>query len=725
MVETTITIEGHSISGYDIISLTINESASVTLSEMASDFCEAVVRSEVDWLDALPYSTQVKIYRGSAILDVFYLTEVTRVKTDQYKLEMTSFLGILDGEMFYGGYYTGQNLSDVIATIIQTNGLNLTTTDHADMIANIEYDAAFADLPIYGWLKVSSKKEALHQVLFSRGISMKKSSQGVIVFTSLYENEPIVIDESETYQDGEVTFFDKVSTLEVIEHAFTNDPNAEQQILFESEAQTLLGGQYIAVYNADAPVLRSVTATGLTIHYQNCNAAVVTGVGTIQGYPAVHSETVLRSTIRPGKGETATVEDCTLITHQNSAFMLDRFRNYYVTAETEISADIIKSTQKIGSYVSIVNSFGERVQGYITEITQVISGIIKATCKILTGYVPLDYDGYNRFVVLTGSGGWAVPESVLAKRNPKIQVVLVGGGSGGDSGKAGANGVSVPYGSTSRTPAAAGAQGLGGVGGKILTVTIEDPDPTLYYACGQGGAGGAASSSHSTSNPGSEGTATTVTSGETTYSSANGSRSDNGVANVMSGTRYGLSYRGKNYGGVVTSSEQLGQNGKKNYWENGEIKSDFEAFEATVWTYFDMTKSPPEMTGGWALINSWGSGGWTESGGAPGGNGYGEEGGAGGAATSSASGRGGNGGNATITWPKPNLILGSTTGPGGELVLPVDDGAYGDGGFGGFGGGGGGSGGATKQGKTPGAGGTGGRGSAGGYGADGCVIVYY
>lgn len=729
MVGTTIIIGAHTISSADIVSITINESASVTLSEMASDFCEAIIRSDVDYLDSLPYATQVSVYRGSAILDVFYLTNVTRIKTDQYKLEMTSFLGILDGEMFYGGYYTGQELQDVIETIIQTNGLNLTTTDHSDMLEMIEYDAAFADLPIYGWLQVGTKKEALHQVLFSRGISMKKSSSGVIVFTSLYENDPIVIDEDVTYQDGDVTFLENVSTVEVVEHAFTNDSNADIQILFESEEQTEYGKEYIAVFNADAPVLRPIQVTGLTVSYQNCNAAVVTGVGTIQGYPAVHSQTVVRSVIKLGKGETATIEDCTLITRQNSAFMLDRFKNYFMTAETEISADIIKTNQKIGSYVSIINSFGERVQGYITEISQVLSGIIKASCKIVTGYKPLDYEGYNRFVVLTGSGGWAVPESVFAKQNPKVQVVLVGGGSGGYSGKAGENGVKVPYGNSSKTRAAGGAMGRSGDGGKILTVTIENPDSTLYYSCGAGGAGGAASSSHSVSNPGNAGGDTTITSGGTTYSSANGNRNENGVANIMSGIRYGIGNRV--YIPIYSYPENGdGIAGFKSYWEGGSIKFISVGLDSPdvtrTWEYFDMTKTPPvlEASGAWA--NSYGQSSGGGFGGSPGGNAYGGQGAAGGNATSTTSGAGGKGADATVVFPKPNLLIGALRSDRTqELYLPLDDGAYGDGGFGGFGGGGGGSGGATNQGKTQGAGGAGGKGGAGGYGADGCIIVYY
>lgn len=724
MVETSIVIDDFTISDDEIVELTINESASLMLNQMATDSCEAVVKSDSDYLDTLAYGTQVKIYRGSAILDVFYLTEVIKIKANQYKLEMTSFLGILDGEMFYGGYYTGETLREVIETIIQTNGLNLTTTDHADIIATVEFDAAFADLPIYGWLQVGTKKEALHQVLFSRGISMKKTTTGIIIFTSLYDDDPIVIDAAETYIDGDVTFLEKVSIVEVTEHAFTNDPSASLDLLFESEQQTEFGIEYIAIFNSSSPVLRPIQVTGLTVLYQNCNAAVVTGIGTIKGYQSAHSQTVKRSRIRQEQGETASINDCTLITRQNSAYMLNRFENYYLTAETEINSDFIKSNQRIGSLVSIVNSFGERVSGYITEINQTLSGIIKAACKIVTGYKPLDYDGYNRFVVLTGTGSWIVPESVFAEENPRIQVVLVGGGTGGSSGLAGSTGAKVPYGDTSKTGAPGGRAGNGGDGGKILVATINNPASVIYFSCGQGGAGGAATSSTSVSNPGSLGSATTLTSGETTYTSENGDRNDNGITNFMSGMRYGLSYNGKNTGAEVTAYGD-GYAGKKMYWENGQIKDNYVAFEYTLWESFDMSKTPPEIVMGWSFFPNAGADAGGGSGGAGGGNAFGGQGNAGGNASSSASGTGGKGKDATVVFPKPSQIIGTLISGSTELFLPSDDGAYGDGGFGGFGGGGGGSGGATNSGKTQGSGGAGGKGGAGGYGADGCVIIYY
>ena len=98
----------YTISSNDILELTVNRSNSLLLDQMSSDVCEALVVREDDFLNTLPYGTQIIIMRDVAIQDVMYLSKVTRIKSDQYKLEMTSFFGILDSEIYYGGYFTGQ-----------------------------------------------------------------------------------------------------------------------------------------------------------------------------------------------------------------------------------------------------------------------------------------------------------------------------------------------------------------------------------------------------------------------------------------------------------------------------------------------------------------------------------------------------------------------------------------------------------------------------------------
>ena len=717
----------HTITGNDILSLTVTRSNSLMLDEMSSDVCEATVFSDTDYLDGLSYGTQISIFRDAALQDVFYLSKVTRLKKDQYKLEMTSFFGILESEIFYGGYYTGENFQDVVESIIQTNGLDPTTTDHSDVLDLIQYDPGVPELPVYGWIRVVSKREALHQVLFAKGISMKRTSGGVIRFTLVYDTEPTPIPESATYENSDVKFLPSIGKIEVEEHTFTDDGSQEIKVLFENRYTTEQSKSYIAVYNTDVPVLREVQATGLTIVYRNCNAAVVSGMGYISGYPSVHSTTVIKETINQNAGDTASIKGCTLITMADSAYILDKLKTYYLSAETEISTAIVRSNERTGNHVSVVNSFGERVTGFITETSETYSGIVKASCKIITGYnpeLPATAE-YTKSVLLHGSGGWTVPASVYQKDTPKIMVSLVGGGTGGYSGQAGFSGEVGAGGQ-------GGAPGDGGVGGKILTFEIENPNSVLYFNCGVGGSGGAVSYNN-IRNAGSDGTDTTLTDGETTYSSGSGSRNDNGVTNFITGMQYGISHLDSKTGDRFWHKSWGGNGGSPNsiFPENNRIETYLFDTSTNPPTYelreYMSAGYPGARTTGTLITDSGtvtgrvdGGGGGGSSIGTVGGNGqnaYGTTG------YSGVVGRGGNGAtgvNASATPPPTHQV--KFTG-----FLPWDDGGYGDGGLGGYGGGGGGGGGNTvnHSGFVRGSGGSGGYGGKGGDGGDGCILIYY
>ena len=740
-----IGVEEHTITGDDILELKTNRSNSIMLDQMSSDVCEALVICEDDYMDNLAHGTKVSIMRDVAIQDVMYVSKVTKMKPDQYKLEMTSFFGILESEMFYGGYYTGERFQDVVESIIQTNGLDPTTTDHQDILDQITYDEGVADLPVYGWIRVVSKREALHQVLFSRGISMKRGSGGAITFAPMYDLEPTIIPETDTYENGDVRFFSNVSDIEVEEHTYTDDSNIQLTVLFENRLATQIGKTYVAVFNCDSPVLRNVTVSGLTIVYRNCNAAIVTGIGSISGYPSVHSTTMIKEQIRQTKGDTQTIRDCTMITLANSAYIMDRLKTYYLSVETEVKTAIVRGDERTGSHVSVINSFGERVSGIITEMAETYSGIVKADCKIVTGYRPVvpEEEEYSHSVVLSGTGGWIVPGSVYLKEEPKVKVVLIGGGTGGDSGKAGGGG-NKGRSDGNGAGGSGGSGGDGGVGGKIYEVEIENPAATLYFACGSGGVGGAQTTSTSTSNNGSSGGDTTITDGETTYSSSSGERSDNGVSNMLTGMQYGLNYKTSRTGITFKNGSSGASGGSE--WD------EYSSPGESVYGYtFDLTPglqsySREYFSGGNSGVDKeirWYYSGnqstyWLchGAGGSGGGAAVGQNGGNGTDAVGHdvheyvpgqviVSGYGGNGATPPNAPPKPNEA--KLTG-----FLPWDDGGFGDGGFGGYGGGGGGGGGYastfTYTGYRAGVnrdGGSGGKGGKGGDGGDGCIIVYY
>lgn len=743
MVENYILVNDgeHTITGDDIITLTVTRSNSLMLEEMSSDSCEATVINSSGILDDLAYGTKMQIVRDIAVQDTFYLSKVTRLNRDQYKLEMTSFFGILDNEIFYGGYYTGETFQSVVESIIQTNGLDTTTTDHADVLAQIEYDDGIEDLPVYGWIKVVSKREALHQVLFSRGVSMKRTSTGAIRFSLIYDTDPTIISEDRIYENSDLNYLPSVSDLEVEEHTYTDDARIDKpNVLFENREATSVGKTYVAVFNCDSPVLRPIQAHGLNVIYQNCNAAEVTGIGYINGFPSVHSTTIIKEQISETKGDTVSIKDCTMITLANSAYVMDRLRSYYLTAKTKLTTGIVRLDERTGMPVSVVNAFGERVSGFITKMQETYSGIVKADCEIITDYHPVVPEiEYSHSVVLSGSGGWVVPESVFLKDEPKIKVILIGGGTGGYSGLAGENGVKgYPDGESTVSSGKPGDGGNGGQGGKIYEFEIANPSQTLYYSCGTGGNGGSATSSTTTQNAGTDGTDSQITDSGTTYSSSSGERISGGVINPLTGMQYGQSHYNSRFGNNWKFHAAGAYGG---IWNS-------EGTYTTAYD-FDFTTSPPtyelvEYDGGsvgrtayakwhytgaqspyYVSFPQGGCGGGAAAG-SNGGNGGNASGGtAGYMSVAGVGGKGGSGANATLVPPKPNDMKRAG-------FLPWDDGGFGDGGLGGYGGGGGGQGGEASdfsyqgfRGFYGGDGGSGGKGGVGGSGGDGCVLIYY
>ena len=78
-----------------------------------------------------------------------------RVGLIHYKLSCISGVGLLDNTQHYGGMYTGQALSDVVADIIS---------------GTVEYsiDEAYQSIPVYNWLPIGTRRENLQMCIRDR-----------------------------------------------------------------------------------------------------------------------------------------------------------------------------------------------------------------------------------------------------------------------------------------------------------------------------------------------------------------------------------------------------------------------------------------------------------------------------------------------------------------------------------------------------------------------------
>ena len=573
---------------------------------------------------------------------------------------------------------------------------------------NIVYGSNVDQIYVYGWIPGGTKRNALHQLLLATGVIMRKDNDGNVYFTSPTDSESIELSSDKIYDEGSQENLEYTNRIEVTEHVYEVGESSERETVFEDSGQH--SGVYVALFQkqpADEAIFN-----GLDSLSYSANGAIVIGGGTISAIPTRHTETVLHRDIGDRKdGRTVSINDATLVSLHNSEALLDRLEAYYGNAY-EVENSIVFENERTGNLYSFISPFREQVTGYLAKLSSTFSKVTKAACQFICGYNPpgVGQDFTKVYILIASSATWNVPDFVFEKENPKIRVVLIGGGQGGSSGYAGENGKVSQMGMVSSEPAKGGTTGKPGSGGKIFTIDIFNPAHSYSYICGEGGEGGAISNSHNISNPGTFGGDTTFTDGTTTYTSASGEASEEGVTNFFNGAKYAkqvIYYADGGDGGYI----DFDIGGLDPHVAPGEAKLGIAKGELSLYngTYYRTYGGERGSNAGGSLIAYGGCGGGaaltnsTEV--VVGGNGT--------DAIRNGSyyraGDGGNGANAEFT-PLPALSINSTY--------------WGYGGQGGAGGGGGGNSGSGSAGVNVGVAGQGGYGGVGGKGGNGCILVY-
>ena len=623
-------------------------------------------------LEQLPYGTPIWYYSNSTLMGKFYLKRALRSGKFWVDITAVSAIGILDGQTHYGGIYTGQKFRDVAADIIGGS-------------VSFSCSSEVQDIPIYGWLPVDTRRNNLHQLLFSCGVTVTKDADGNMVF-GFPDTETVKdIPDGRIFLGGNVDYMTPATRVEVTEHAFMRLPSDTTVTLYDNTDGTGAANHTLIIFQ-EAPVYALQVSGSLRIIESSVNHAVVSGTGVLTGRKYTHTTKVI-SKETGASGEQKTVSprnDITLVNVANSDNVAKRVLSYYASART-ISADIKTDGEKPGDQISFSNPFGEQETAFLASMDINASSFLRAACELVTGYTPVGQgNNYTHVAVLTGSGTWRIPQEA----RKKCRAVLIGGGSGGEAGLKGEDSGG-DLNNNVDPPGKGGEPGAPGLGGKILSVEVDLTGMTsIAYSCGAGGKRGIHGDAPT---PAEEG-------GDTTfgpYTSANGERSASGCANLFSGDIYGLTGKEGTPGG----------SGRHNNRTTDEANITLE-YQGTTYTSGlngqTIIEEDPVRCGG---IGGGGGGPAAGNDGGPGGNGK-------------ASYNNGNGDGE-----------GGDGGKGANAVPPPDVSQYGCGGNGGNGGGGGGQPGEGIHRKasyrSEGLDGLGGEGSDGSDGAPGCIALYY
>lgn len=644
------------------------------------------------YLTELPFGFPVFWFCDGVLRRKAYLKEIERTGKFEWKISCVSGVGLLDESIHTGGIYTGVGLPDIVAEIIGERFV-------------YSIDSGPAAVAVTGWLPYDTGRRNLHKLLFATGATMVRDPDtNDYRITFLAEPEGVAtIPPDRVALGGKSKLTLPATAAEVTEHSYFPFSGANPTILFETATGALrqtvvFGGPY-----------SDLQTTGtLTIEESGENYAVVSGVGTLTGKPYAHT-TML---VREGNDMTLVKRagtDNGLVSVLNSRNVAKRVLAYYRTARS-LDARIIYGGEQCGSFYNIEDDFGENSKGFLTQTTITPTSLVVAACKFIEGYAPTGQGNYfgNRDL-LTESGNW------VAQTSGRIRVLIVAGGDGGKGGFAGEVGYDdlvgyshyypgvpayvayVHYTEPHDAGGAGGSAGDAGAGGKYLMVelTVQAGD-VLTFSIGTGGIGGAAEGGEGTA-----GTPTTMTGPGGTYTTEDGTASDEGIADALTGTVYGARGAAGLQGGAGGTTSQTDLEAMQGHGYAGENAGD-----ASGGAGGNGAGSPSDWIEGNTL--------------------YAAGGGGGGAAFGS---YGGAGGNARCVYGINVLSTGGNGGDGANAAAPALP-AYGCGGGGGNGGGGGGNaGGAYSYGRSApvhrGTAGSGGAGSRGGDGGNGCAVIYY
>lgn len=523
-----IVYDGRTFEATNIKSGQIHLASSLPSMKLEPNTFTAVVKSEDKSLTEFTRNTPLYYYHRDRLVCISYVQTVDRIGPNKYKFYGTSAIGRLIEQSHAGGIYTGQTAEEIIKDICGQ--------------IPVAIKQNLKGINLYGWLPYAnpperSARDNLLEVLFAIGATVKVGADETIKVENFWDGISRTTERRKIYTGASVNSASKITQVVVTEHQYV--PVEEETKLFDGTAQH---GDLIT-FSEPAHHLRSAE---FVILDSGANwAKISAGTGTLFGKKYFHSTRQLsrpveNSTVTSGEKNIKSINDATMISLVNSMAAARRMADYYKCRE-RLTASVIYQGELPGDRNAIYHPFDKTGVDACVESADInISNTLKATEKSLIGFVPHTAEAveiFDEMQIITESGSIVLPDGVTEGR-----FVLISGGQGG---QAGYNGDSGNAGTSARTSGgtqygskgiggSGGSAGAGGAGGNVYVgvFTIDSGD-ILRVEIGTGGAGGASNGA-----PGSKGGATKLTIGSVVYSSDDGSSSDMGYTDVVTGKTY-------------------------------------------------------------------------------------------------------------------------------------------------------------------------------------------
>ena len=274
-------------------------------------------------------------------------------------------LGILDGNEYHGGIYTGQLVPDVIADIFNDEDFNYMLSD------------AFDNVQLHGYIPYTTKRNALVQIAFAIGAVVDTSNyDGVVIYPKQGEKTGEFTDD-EVFSGLTMEHSDVVTGVRLTVHDYRQS---------EETAEIYKGNLSGTAQVIFKEAYHDLSITGGSINTSGDNYAYITGSGdevilTGKKYSHYTSTVIKENPNITYNKNIKEVPDATLVYDGNAVEILERVYEYYQHAENVV-CDVLLADKVIGQVVDINTDYDGVKTGTIESVSYSFAGSIKAEVTI-------------------------------------------------------------------------------------------------------------------------------------------------------------------------------------------------------------------------------------------------------------------------------------------------------------------------------------------------------
>lgn len=133
--------------GNKIKSGNLHIATSLLSSSLEANTLSVVIETEDRTITEFERNAPIVYFYDGVQTGVFYVKSIDRNGPNTYKISATSAIGLLSENQHYGGIYSGETASELLASICGTIPYEIKTN--------------LADIKLYGWLPIATARDNL------------------------------------------------------------------------------------------------------------------------------------------------------------------------------------------------------------------------------------------------------------------------------------------------------------------------------------------------------------------------------------------------------------------------------------------------------------------------------------------------------------------------------------------------------------------------------------